>query len=361
MAKIPLYKGANPPSQLPRKGNVGLWYDKYYNKWNDDWSLEAGDKLDWISTVAKVGRGSLLQEKWQRIMQLIEDLRGENLFFRTRGRFVIGLGRNNPVESGFSWHYGLGVPYLPGSSVKGMVRAWVELIACDRKYNRQELERVFGSTGDSGEVGTVIFFSALPYQPVLLEPDVMTPHYGPYYREEGPPADWHKPIPIPFLTVAAKQVFGFPLAPRRPAHEEDFKRALQWLEEALDWIGAGAKTAVGYGRFERDKALEEMIDKERKERLAAKERKRELAEMSPLGREMEESGYNTNPHQFIETMGEIWIPRLEDESLSQAERKEIAGYLAKWYQENRPCQWRRQKRHTRARRRISLIKSILKE
>ncbi len=111
----------------------------------------------------------------------------------------------------------------------------------------------------------------------------------------------------------------------------------------------------------RDKALEEMIDKERRKRLAAKERKRELAEMSPLGREMEESGYNTNPHQFIETMGEIWIPRLEDESLSQAERKEIAGYLAKWYQENRPGQWRKQKRHTRARKRISLIKSILKE
>jgi CRISPR-associated protein Cmr6 len=36
------------------------------------------------------------------------------------------LGNPHPVEKGFLWHPTLGTPSLPGSGVKGLVRAWVE-------------------------------------------------------------------------------------------------------------------------------------------------------------------------------------------------------------------------------------------
>ncbi|MCZ7635035.1 MAG: type III-B CRISPR module RAMP protein Cmr6 [Verrucomicrobia bacterium] len=79
----------------------------------------------------------------------------------------------------------------------------------------------------------------------------MTPHYGAYYAGKGPPADWLSPNPIPFLTVAPDQLFQFVLAPASRAAQLDCTTAAQWLTDALAWLGAGAKTAVGYGRFVR--------------------------------------------------------------------------------------------------------------
>jgi len=37
----------------------------------------------------------------------------------------------------------------------------------------------------------------------------MNPHYSPYYTEGKPPADYHNPIPIKFLTVAKETTFIF--------------------------------------------------------------------------------------------------------------------------------------------------------
>jgi len=88
---------------------------------------------------------------------------------------------------------------------------------------------------------------------VQLMPDVMTPHYGPYYQGNEPPADWHNPVPVPFLVVDSKQDFLFGILPRRPLEtqdKEDCLKAAGWLIRALKYVGGGAKTAAGYGRFE---------------------------------------------------------------------------------------------------------------
>ena len=145
MPSTPLYNTANPPPRLPAKGNAGLWYDKFCNQWKNGWQFEAGDKLKWIESVSRVGDSSLLEERWQRTIRLFEALGGKICYFRTRGRFVTGLGRDNPVENGFAWHYNLGVPYLPGSSVKGLVKAWADALADDGEVNREEVERICGS------------------------------------------------------------------------------------------------------------------------------------------------------------------------------------------------------------------------
>ncbi|RME63090.1 MAG: type III-B CRISPR module RAMP protein Cmr6, partial [Caldilineae bacterium] len=68
--------------------------------------------------------------------------------------------------------------------------------------------------------------------------------------------DWHSPNPIPFLTVAPGNEFLFAVLPRRPEVEQDCKdaeTAARWLKQALATLGAGAKTAAGYGVF-REKA-----------------------------------------------------------------------------------------------------------
>lgn len=257
---LPLYKGVEKLRlTCSADCNAGLWYDKFFDRYRKDWTLdEKGEsRKEWIKSIAvrPVGDGVMLQRAVSRLDALTRALGGEVRFFATDWRFVTGLSRYHPVENGFAWHHTLGVPFLPGSSVKGVTRAWAEAWA---GADPKDIERVFGPEDERKEkcVGSVIFFDALPSRPVQLAPDVMTPHYAEYYKSgsDVPPGDWFDPLPIPFLTVAPGQEFVFALAPRRTGDEgsyADCRQALRWLEEALAHIGAGAKTAVGYGRFVR--------------------------------------------------------------------------------------------------------------
>ncbi len=241
-------------------GNAGLWYDKYCDQWqlvhpeNPDipyWSL-GEQKSDWIETVTgPVGVSGEIAEACRRRQLLAEQIKGQSVAFSTQWRFVTGLGRQHPVENGFAWHQTLGIPYLPGPSVKGMIRAWAEHWEVnDSDSNTTTIERMFGPKG-AESAGSIIVFDALPIEPVMLETDIMTPHYAPWYADGDAPGDWHDPVPIPFLTVAKEQKFLFTVAPRRSDEQsqQDVRTAIEYLKCALEWIGAGAKTAVGYGRM----------------------------------------------------------------------------------------------------------------
>ena len=305
--------------------NAGLWYDKFFNGWDDQFSeVPDGNKTVWVKNSAnQCGEQSVLSEQIVRLYNLLSARGGYVWYFKTDGRFVTGLGRDHPVENGFAWHHTLGVPYLPGSSLKGMLRAWA------REENRQEHDtnRIFGpETRQKAGVGSVVFFDTLPCAPVKLEADVMTPHYGPYYQNEGaktPPADWHDPVPIPFLVVANAQTFLFALAPRRindPQDLQDCEAVAGWLEDALTWLGAGAKTAVGYGRFKLDQAATEAAAKEQCQAQEQREREAALAArvqgLSPLAQELEleiEAHHlDTNKNAFsAPPFIEQWLEKLE--------------------------------------------------
>jgi CRISPR type III-B/RAMP module RAMP protein Cmr6 len=184
----------------------------------------------------------------ERRGRLVTALGGRCLELVTESRFVTGLGREHPVENGFGWHPTLGTPYLPGSSVKGIVRAWAGQY--DDQAAAENVESILGSLK---QVGRVILLDALPLESVRLEADVMTPHYTDYYQssnpEQHPPGDWLSPTPIPFLVVAPGGRFQFAVIPKTPEDTSLISSVEAWLREALTWLGGGAKTAVGYGRF----------------------------------------------------------------------------------------------------------------
>ncbi|MGB3683862.1 MAG: type III-B CRISPR module RAMP protein Cmr6 [Rubrobacteraceae bacterium] len=284
----PLYSEAAEQSINWNGGNTGLWYDKFFDRWQKDGSIRDGDKQAWIETVkGKCGNGDLLQQAKQRMQRLLESAGGQPLFYELESDFVTGLGRQHPVENGFAWHHTLGTPYLPGSSVKGIVRACAEQWE-DPKPDNADIKRIFGSESKQDEdshVGSVIFLDAIPTGPVQLKADIMTPHYNPYYKGEAPPADWHSPNPIPFLVVEAGAGFGFGILPRSNEDEADCEVARGWLEEALEWTGAGAKTAVGYGRFAEDVEARQRAEKEREQERA---RRQEREEEEHRQREIEE-------------------------------------------------------------------------
>jgi CRISPR-associated protein Cmr6 len=292
--KRPLYKLDSEPKVVLARSHVGLWFDKFCNEWcefedkgrRQPWSLrskqEENPKLAWIKSVIgeRSGDFGLLKEHAARLAALAHALGGQSFHFKTTSRFATGLGREHPIENGFAWHPVLGTPYLPGSSVKGLVRAWVESGWSAETIDPPAFHRIFGSDYRAGssrhdaqrglapQSGTVIFLDAIPAKPIQLKADVMTPHYGDYYEgardqfcKPVPPADWLNPNPIPFLTVAPEQDFQFALAPRTPGDSADVSTAASWLEAALKWIGAGAKTAVGYGRFAKTDAAADASDR----------------------------------------------------------------------------------------------------
>ena len=182
-----------------------------------------------------------------------------SLELRTATRLLIGMGYRNGAEVGLGLHHTYGVPYLPGSSVKGLVRTWA---ADYGGADDATLIRLFGSPSkdEGGEAnhqqGAVHFHDAFPTAFPKLERDVLTPHFGPYYGDpaEEPPAVWHDPNPVTFLVVAKSQPFGFSFAARTAgpyaARPGDAERVKGWLEDALAWLGIGGKTGAGYGRFE---------------------------------------------------------------------------------------------------------------
>ena len=189
---------------------------------------------------------------------------------------ITGIGQTHPNEVGMVFDHTIGIPYIPASSVKGIVRfAYVlELIKSENLeqfLNREKdgiiesipetkIPAIFGGdleTEKSGKSeiekrsGRVIFLDAYPEKVPHLHVDIMNPHYGDYYSDEKgkiPPADYLAPTPIKFLTVKPGTVFTFrALAPNDSYFIEPVKTAFQ---KALEDEGVGAKTAVGYGRFE---------------------------------------------------------------------------------------------------------------
>jgi CRISPR type III-B/RAMP module RAMP protein Cmr6 len=247
------------------------------------------DLLKW-ATGSRLGQQpAMLRAVTARRARAIERLRAQGqhvvrLLAVPEWQLAIGLGNKaNPHEIGLSLHGTYGWPVIPGSALKGLTAAWA---TAERASDEAEADgirpddvrRVFGTprlrpdppaerghhrrpggpTPRPDQIGTVHFLDAIPAgEPVKVRVDVLTPHVKPYYettrpgsarprstRPPEPPAEYHSPVPVNFLTVSgafAVDLFG------RAADAGDVKRAAAWLAEAGDDLGAGAKTAAGYG------------------------------------------------------------------------------------------------------------------
>jgi CRISPR-associated protein Cmr6 len=194
------------------------------------------------------------------------NIKSEPIILKPEWRMVVGLGNVSVNETSMTLHHIYGIPYIPGSAIKGVVRSHIitEEFGKDEIKNAEEraLKKqwfcdIFGYESRQGKI---IFFDAFPRSnSVKIKPDVMNPHYSPYYSDSSgrvPPADYHNPKPIFFLTIVDTE-FEFIIGIKG----KDNNRILQgkfsgeyllsiaqkWLKEALSKHGIGAKTAVGYG------------------------------------------------------------------------------------------------------------------
>ena len=257
-------------------------------------------KSKWLESFVKFAsfNKNLYQQFIGRIFIMLKELEKQNykVFFypfTSQSRLIIGLGSIHPLETSITLHHIFGIPYIPGSALKGVCRmvAFWELaqnfgvIEDERKL--QELQKKFyGELVDNNEKnkeilkyqllfgaqnfkGLLLFLDAYPKiseDGKLFDLDVMNVHYPKYYSGNEPPADWQNPNPIFFLTVKERILFNFYVLfdeyrfNRLKKDKSELTSVLEnlnienevksLLKQALQNFGIGAKTSLGYGIFE---------------------------------------------------------------------------------------------------------------
>ncbi len=236
------------------------------------------------------GDPSLLTTLLGRRRDVLSTLPGVTSFSCvTAGPLTLHLARASGLENaGICLHPLYGFAYLPGSGLKGMARAYAETVWLpaepDQRQAWRQVEDVFGwapnpdrrkQIGDpnhpaevrrtddddpeSPEVksscGNIVFHDGWPESWPQLIVDIVNNHHSNYYmppddKDEYPPGDWEDPRPVYFLAVSPGASFQFALSKRRSdVTDALLDTARQWLLGALCHLGAGAKTAAGYGAF----------------------------------------------------------------------------------------------------------------
>lgn len=251
---------------------------------------------------------SLYNSYYKRIKSLCQDLRDKGYEvveekLKLKWRLAINLGAASVYETSVLLHRNYSIPYIPGSAIKGVTRHWAILklfnqycknyegdwkeISCIEKIventieenlsyeefkkkfatknivpskqlyefsikNHNEIKSIQNIFGTQNRKGKVIFFDAIPLinkNDDLIVLDVINVHYRSYYEGKDIPGDWHDPVPIFFLAIEKGTKFRFILA---STDKQAVLKARELLMEALNVIGIGAKTSVGYGYFDLD-------------------------------------------------------------------------------------------------------------
>ncbi len=255
---LPVQTARQLTSELVHRcGNLGLLVDKYSPQRVIQRNKNRGTfKSLWLQEIASGFRGDaeLAQGAYRRWLNVTGTAGAQYFRAITTGRTIVGMGGETVLEADLTLHALYGLPFIPGSALKGVTRAYVTGEIAEHHSGRLAgddalVRRVFGSQEIAG---SVIFFDALPYQGrFALALDIINTHYLRYYSEQQPPTNDQHPDLFTFLTVT-DTIFAFALAPRHPIQNEardDVALASRWLQEALQAYGVGGKTSAGYGYF----------------------------------------------------------------------------------------------------------------
>lgn len=234
--------------------NLGLMVDKY--------ALYAADKKDqtdvkdsfirfivdsWSISPNLKKIYSRCFGRWKSVYESDETCR---LFpITTTSRLIIGSGNMTAFEFGMMLNKPWGLPYIPGSTLKGCVRSFL----CENGCSNEVITELLGSNDVSGSVA---FFDTWldPQSSKVFERDITTVHYHKYYsldtkKTEDPDFDLRgmlDPVPVSFVAIKPETTFYVLLQGENAAHLDFIK---DWLLAALKCNGIGSKKMLGYGRF----------------------------------------------------------------------------------------------------------------
>lgn len=238
-----------------------------------------GSKADHVAKVCRLrasGLYTLAYERWHALtLQSPERFSGWH--GQIQGRMLMGLATGGALETGVTTSHTYGMPMIPGSSIKGLVRAHAEALRVPAAY----LAVLFGEAEDLAAVaeegrdpvlagaGCLVWHDAwwnpeTPIKAPFVE-EVVTVHHQKYYAGEGDATDFDAPVPC--AQIAVQGSFYFVI--EGDAGWRDL--ALKILTSALEASGVGAKRATGYG------VVREDFQGNRKDKDALKSARRDAA------------------------------------------------------------------------------------
>lgn len=397
---------------------------------------DSGSRDSWKKVVELTNddytRMKALAEREAALFQTMTGASGLRLMAKSVAPFTTGLGNEHPLENGFAFLNPYGLPYLPGSGVKGVVRRAAEELAHqgffrdDSGWTLPAIWHLFGfepwlvSKGRESDAGwrdwiggfsvrsteirmyldavlddvpfsqklkcrvlkaddplrkllqerqlhvrgAIEFWDVIPrIKANRLSVEIMTPHHSHYYQGKAQvgstsPHDSGQPVPISFLTVPPGSGFVFHvrcnqgrLSRRAPKLAENGRwRVLleAAFEHAFEWLGFGAKTAVGYGAMDRNREGEqrtrqerqnreretrERAERERAEREAEASEQERLVALSPLEREIE-SVIRDRKEKSMSGVSAV-IQAARGDRWTGAEKVEVARWLEKKLKEQK--------------------------
>lgn len=318
IAAVPRYLGRDFKSASP-----GMRFGMYLQAWEHDWQ-RVRKTADGMSNITHLNASDQAATQAMLARQrMLADRAGDAHFMieaQSIAPFSTGLGNEHPLENGFAFLHPHGLPYLAGSGVKGVLRqAARELCAGswgdghgwndeprysigDNRFSM--MDALFGAESADADSfhlrGALSFWDVIP-QMDKLAIDIMTPHQSHYLQGSEVPHDSGAPVPIPFLVIPPETSFVFNMVCDNhrlqriaPGLEQDWRKLVESaLMHAFDWLGFGAKTAVGYGAMQEDPAIKMRRQVEEEARVAAEQARldqekqaEQIAAMPPAEQEL---------------------------------------------------------------------------
>lgn len=358
----------------------GHRFGLYFPVWQDNWRKADGGKTEALKKAMTISNKSKeLAENLQKRQRTIALKTPYLAYFpaKSTSPFMTGIGNEHPLENGFAFLSPYGLPYLPGSSVKGVLRtaaeelalglygetrgwdmlavwwlfgfesgnvaisnkpykgdailveetqrrqmayqAWVRQSGYDLPSLHKMIEatvsdksqqakykntpELFLSTlsDDISLQGALSFWDVYP-QSKGLAMDILTPHHMGYFQGKNgvlnAPHDSEQPNPNVFLTIPPGSHFDFycscEVARLPQSLQENWQTLIETaFDHTYDWLGFGAKTAVGYGQMRREENGEQKFHEEKelrrqkaKAEAEQQEAEKRLAELPPFERDI---------------------------------------------------------------------------
>lgn len=234
--------------------NLNLIFNKlYYENMGEIFKGKEGEKA-FSSSVEKYNNiifNTTFQHEKDYVKKMSDDV-NSFILKTTYPGMLIGTGNphgtgqcDEDINMGFSFDYVTGQPYIPGSSVKGMLRSYfksapevIEEIIGEGKCDIKALEKeIFDDDKD-------VFFDAVLYDGneygLFMGEDYITPH-----KEAT-----KNPVPIRIIKILPDVRFEFRFMLNDGLINCEEK--LELFSMLIQTFGIGAKTNVGYGVFVND-------------------------------------------------------------------------------------------------------------
>lgn len=253
-------------SDLPH--HVGLWLDRGLQWPPDATSTQARAARDNLYDIAvrALDQSAPARDTYARCIKRIVEQTPPTAHRRvfhvtTQSRVLLHTATNASVTEGaILLHHTYGVPYLPGSALKGVTRASMR----GTKAASEDLQAYwFGRGGDDDGTGDqAAAFDILDAlwcpkadDPSPLAVDIVNPHHPDYYSKGAPPRDSDDPTPVHRLSLRPNVRFRAVLEFAPGLQSSDIDAFCEYFLHAVRELGVGAWTTSGYG-----KALASRID-----------------------------------------------------------------------------------------------------